>query len=195
MIGLAGALGGARYTGVMTRIVLLAWVLAGLGLCGCGSRGGASGGGAMSKEIREGKAQLAEIASLFSAYTIENTASLPRTMDDLAATAGKLGKADPREFVSPFAGDEGPRGYAWLTRKEKDISKVWDDSVIAYDAAGEHAGYPGVNVLFASGAAMTVDLAELRRVLRAHGVETSQASIDIAGLEGEPGAKKMYPLR
>lgn len=182
------------YTGGMTRFMVVACVALLACLGGCG-RGGDNAGGAMSKEIREGKAQLSEIASLFSAYTIENSASLPRTMEDLAEIAAKKGRVDPREIVSPFAGGEGPRGYAWLSRKEKDISKVWDDSVIAYDAAGEHGGYPGVNVLFASGAAMTVDLAELRRVLQEHGVETSGASIDVAGLEGEPGAKKMYPLR
>lgn len=149
----------------------------------------------MSKEIQEAKRQIYEIANLYNAYTIEHTARLPTSMDELAAFAQSQGKPDPREIVSPFATDGGPQGYALLEREEVDISKVWDDTVVAWDAAAEHAGYPGVVVLFASGAAMVVDLDELRRVLREHGVEVSDARLDVPGLEGEPGAKKMYPLR
>ncbi len=163
-------------------------------LCACG--GGKDGaGGAMAEEIQEAKHQLYEIANLYNAYTIEHTARLPTSMDELAAFAKSRGKPDPREFVSPFASGEGPQGYALLKRDEVDISKVWDDTVVAWDAAAEHAGYPGVVVLFASGAAMVVDLVELRRVLREHGVTVSDARLDVPGLEGEPGAKKMYPLR
>ncbi len=178
----------------MTRTVgiVIGMLVFVLGACGGGSGGSA---GAMSGEIKEAKRHLYEIASLYNAYTIEHTARLPRSMDELASFAESRGESDPRALESPFASDDGPKGYALLEREEVDISKVWDDTVVAWDAAAEHAGYPGVVVLFASGAAMVVDLEELRRVLREHGVAVSDARLDVPGLEGEAGAQKMYPLR
>jgi len=146
-------------------------------------------------DVKVGQAQLYAINALYGTYITDNLTRLPRSIDDLAAIAQSKGDEDPRQIVSPFASDEEPRGYALLERDEENWSKVWGDTVLMYDAAGEARGYPAVNVLFGSGAVMLVDVDELRRVLRAHGVAVSDEHRDVPGLEDEPGARKMYPLK
>lgn len=139
--------------------------------------------------------QIMEIYEGFKLYITDNDTRLPESMDDLAEYAVSKGQPDPRKFVSPYAEEGGPQGYAWMPRREPNVSNIWDETVLVYDAAAEARGLPAINVLIAEGSAVLVDRDELRRVMREHGLEPSAAEIEAENLEVKQAVRDMYPLK
>ncbi len=146
--------------------------------------------------VPEGHADIQRIHDeVYAPFVKDHKIRLPKSMDEMADYAVSNGKADPREMVSPYANDDEPRGYAWMPRREPDITKIWDQTVLVYDAAAEAQGYPAINVLIGEGTPVLVDRDELRRVMVKHGVQPSTAQIEVKGLEVLESVREMYPLR
>ena len=156
-------------------------------------------GGGRPVERREGVVdahrQIGQIYDAYAFYITDHETRLPKSMDELGDYAVSKGKDDPRELVSPYASGQEPRGYAWMPRKEPDITKIWDETLLVYDAAAEAQGYPAINVLIGEGGPVLIDRDELRRVMREHGLTPSTTEIDAKKLEVKQSVRDMYPLR
>lgn len=156
-------------------------------------------GGGRPAERREGVVdahlQIQQIYGAYSLFTKDHELRLPKSMDELGDYAVSQGKDDPRDLVSPYANDEDPRGYAWMPRKEPDITKVWDETLLVYDAAAEAQGYPAINVLIGEGGPVLIDRDELRRVMREHGLKPSTTEIEAKKLGVKQSIREMYPLK